>query len=105
MQTTRAVAQLREAVQDLAQLACSAQPDGADRIRDWAELARDLADRYHVHLDGLDARRRPRYVAIARNLDVRPYAVVTSDPQELRDALLPGDGTPCARDSQRRSGR
>jgi hypothetical protein len=48
-----------------------------------------------VHLDGLDGRRGLRYVAVARNLAVRPYAVITSDPQELREALAPGTGTLC----------
>jgi hypothetical protein len=103
MQVSRVTAQLRQALQDLAQLACGAQADGADLIGAWAELARDLADRYHVHLDGLDSRRPPRYVAIARTLDVRPYAVVTSDPQELRDALLPAGGGRCMPDRQRRT--
>jgi hypothetical protein len=31
-------------------------------------------------------------VAVARTLAVRPYAVITSDPQELRDTLAPRDG-------------
>jgi hypothetical protein len=60
----------------------------------WATLTRDLADRYHVHLDGLDPRRGLRFVAVARSLDVRPYAIVTSDPDELREALAGRDGRP-----------
>ncbi len=97
LQTARAAAQLREAAEDLARLACDARPGGTDRIGAWAELARDLADRYYVHVDGLDARRALRYVAIARNLHVRPYAVVTRDPDEMRQALaheisVPGPG-------------
>ncbi len=88
-----AAAQFSEAVADLARLAaCTARP-GAEGIRAWAELARDLADRYYVHLDGLGGRRALRYVAVARTLAVRPYAVITSDPQELRDTLAPSDGT------------
>ena len=50
----------------------------------WVELSRDLADRYHVHFDGRYPRRQVRYVAVARSLDVRPYAIVTADPDELR---------------------
>jgi hypothetical protein len=49
-------------------------------------LARELTT-YHVRLDGRDPNRGLRYVATARRLDVRPYAVVTDDADELR-ALL-----------------
>jgi hypothetical protein len=87
VQTNRAAAQLREAVRDLAKLACAARPGGAEVIGAWAELARDLADRYYMHLDGLDAQKGLRYVAVARSLDVRPYAVITSDLRELLQAL------------------
>jgi hypothetical protein len=53
-----------------------------------AGLLERLAGRcYRVFLDGTDQRPEPRYVAIARTLEVRPYAVVTSDPAELLDAL------------------
>jgi len=92
----RTVAQLREAIQDLAGLACNADSCGRDGIALWAELAHDLADRYHVHVDGLDARRGLRYVAVARNLDIRPYAVVSSDPDEVREALEQGHAGPGA---------
>jgi hypothetical protein len=30
---------------------------------------------------------RPRYVAVAGDLSLHPYAVVTADPAEIRDAL------------------
>ena len=95
-QAARTVAQLREAIQDLAGLACNADSCGRDGIALWAELAHDLADRYHVHVDGLDARRGLRYVAVARNLDIRPYAVVSSDPDEVREALEQGHAGPGA---------
>lgn len=87
MQTARAAAQLREAARDLAQLASDTLPDSAEGIGAWAALACDLADRYRVQLEGLGARRGLRFIAVARNLDVRPYAVVTSDPHELRAAV------------------
>jgi hypothetical protein len=89
-QAARAGAQFREALADLTRFACTS-PDAAGGVGAWAELARDLAGRYYVHLDGLDGRRGLRYVAIARNLAVRPYAVITSDPQELRDVVGPGE--------------
>jgi hypothetical protein len=54
----------------------------------WAELSRDLAERYYVQLDGRDPRRHVRYTAVARSLDIRPYAVVTGDADELRQALV-----------------
>ena len=92
----RTAAQLREAIEDLARLACNPERGGSDGITVWAELAHDLADRYHVHLDGLDARRGLRYVAVARNLDIRPYAVVSSDPDEVREALEQGPAGPGA---------
>src|SRR5580700_6875290 len=91
MQTARTAAQLHEAVQDLARLACTARPGASDGITEWITLASDLADRYHVQLDGLDTPRGPRYVAIARSLDTRPYCIVTSDPDELRLALCSRD--------------
>jgi hypothetical protein len=46
-------------------------------------VARELASRYHFYTDGRDPRRPVRYVAIARSLDIRPYAVVTADLAEL----------------------
>jgi hypothetical protein len=90
-QAGRAAAQFREAVADLTRLAARTSRHSAEGIGAWADLARDLGDRYYVHLDGLDGRRGLRYVAVARNLAVRPHAVITSDPQELRDTLAPGD--------------
>jgi hypothetical protein len=87
MQTAGAAAQLREAARDLAQVASVTLPDSAEGIRAWAALACELADRYRVQLDGLGARRPLRFIAVARNLDIRPYAIVTSDPRELRAAV------------------
>lgn len=52
-----------------------------------AALTRDLSDRYDITVEGVDPNRKPRYVAIARSLEVHPYAVVTSDPAEMRVAL------------------
>ncbi len=53
-----------------------------------ARLGRDLCDSYYIRVDGRDPRRQPRYIAIARSLEIRPYAVVTADPAELYLALL-----------------
>jgi|HubBroStandDraft_3_1064219.scaffolds.fasta_scaffold124488_3 hypothetical protein len=89
----RAAAQLREALAHLALLARGNSRVVADGVGAWADLARDLADDYVVHLDGLNGNRGLRYVAVARSLAVRPYAVITSDPQELRDTLASGHGT------------
>jgi hypothetical protein len=58
--------------------------DADDQVKG---LERAAGDRYRVYLDGTDRRRRLRYVAIARTLNFRPYAVVTSDPAELLQAL------------------
>jgi hypothetical protein len=91
MQTARTAARLHEAVQDLARLACAARPGVNDGITEWIALASDLADRYHVQLDGLDTPRGLRYVAIARSLGIRPYCIVTTDPDELRLALCGSD--------------
>jgi hypothetical protein len=99
MQTAGAAAQLREAARDLAQLASETVPDSVEGIRAWAALAFELADRYRVQLEGLGGRRGLRFIAVARNLDVRPYAVVTSDPRELRAAVSAAgepDGEPPA---------
>jgi thiamine pyrophosphate-dependent acetolactate synthase large subunit-like protein len=52
-----------------------------------AELERDLSDRYVIRVDGRDPGRALRYVAIARQLGIQPYAVVTPDPAELRAAV------------------
>ena len=60
----------------------------------WATLARDVAARYRLLLERRDPRTDLRYVAVARSLDVRPYAVVTSDLEELRQALYQGELRP-----------
>jgi hypothetical protein len=65
----------------------SQQADGGSAPLGWELLAQAVADRYRIHLDGADPRRKIRYIAVARSLDVRPYAVVTSDPAELLTAL------------------
>jgi hypothetical protein len=52
-----------------------------------AALVEDLGDRYSFGLDGRDPHRALRYIAVARSLDVRPHAVVTSSLAELRVAL------------------
>ncbi len=54
---------------------------------DWDLLTRAVADRYRLRVDEANPRGKPRYIAVARSLDVRPYAVVTSDPAELLTAL------------------
>jgi hypothetical protein len=61
--------------------------DGDSTPPGWDTIARQLTDRYRVHVDGATRRGDPRYIAVARSLDVRPYAVVTSDPAELLHAL------------------
>ena len=53
----------------------------------WDRCARQVADSYHVRVDSAGRTGRPRYIAVARSLSVRPYAVVTSDPVELLQAL------------------
>ena len=54
------------------------------------QLARDLRDSYFIRVDGHDPRRQPRFIAVARRLEIHPYAVVTADPVELRSALACG---------------
>lgn len=51
------------------------------------DLAEDIADRYRVHVDRASPSGRLRYIAVARRLDTRPYAIVTSDRAELLQAL------------------
>jgi hypothetical protein len=46
-----------------------------------------LAGRYRVCVDRGGRSGRLRYVAVASSLATRPYAVVTSDPAELLQAL------------------
>jgi hypothetical protein len=52
---------------------------------------------YYIRVDGRDASRPLRYVATARCLGTRPYAVITDDLAELRSALIPASDA--ARDS------
>jgi hypothetical protein len=60
---------------------------------DWDTLAAAASDRYRLRVESAGTRGAPRYVAIARTLDVRPYAVVTSDLAELL-TILAGVGLP-----------
>ncbi len=53
----------------------------------WEAIAGELADRYRLHVDGAGPPGKVRYTAVARSLDIRPYAIVTTDPAELRQAL------------------
>jgi hypothetical protein len=53
----------------------------------WDVLVGEIADRYRLHVESASRGGKPRYVAVARRLDVRPYAVVTSDPAELLAVL------------------
>ncbi len=72
--------------------ACGEAPLGvpvAD-AESWAVLGSELAGRYYVQVDGRDPNRRVRYVAVARHIGVRPYAIVTPDLDELRRAVAPG---------------
>jgi hypothetical protein len=55
-----------------------------------ALCAGKLAGRYRVFYDDRDPRRPVRYVAIARSLAIRPYAVVTADLDELRRVVERG---------------
>jgi hypothetical protein len=61
---------------------------GDDQLQ--AVVASELASRYFLYTDSRDPRRPVRYVAVARNLDVRPYALVTPDLRELRAAMADG---------------
>lgn len=79
-------------------------PNGAVNDEAWTTLARDVEDRYHLHLERKDAESDLRYVAVARSLDVRPYAVVTTDLDELRRALCDGDEQPAVAEAQVRRG-
>lgn len=56
-----------------------------------AEMRQELHDRYDIRVDGSDPSRPPRYIAIARNLGVNPYVVVTGDLAELCAVLAPAD--------------
>jgi hypothetical protein len=59
---------------------------GPQIISAWDALARDLAPAYDVSIDWRD-RRHARYVATARRLGTRPWAVIAADPAELRSAV------------------
>jgi transcriptional regulator with XRE-family HTH domain len=43
---------------------------------------------HHIRADHSHYRRRPRYIATARQFGTRPYAIVTADPAELRAELI-----------------
>jgi transcriptional regulator with XRE-family HTH domain len=43
---------------------------------------------YHIRVDRSHYRRRPRYIATARQIGTRPYAIVTADPAELHAELI-----------------
>jgi hypothetical protein len=58
----------------------------------WAALMDRAGGRYRLHLERLGAEGELHYVAVARSLDVRPFAVVTTDLDELRRALDDADG-------------
>jgi hypothetical protein len=64
-------------------VACPRPPTAAGEPH-LAELAGALADRYRVFADGRNPHRGVRFVAIARTLAIRPYAIVTADLDELR---------------------
>jgi hypothetical protein len=53
-----------------------------------AVLSRALGDKYYVRVDGGNPHRPLRYIATARRLGTRPYAVITADPAELLCALV-----------------
>ena len=53
----------------------------------WDLCAWRLAGKYRVCVDRGGRSGRLRYVAVASSLATRPYAVVTSDPAELLQAL------------------
>jgi transcriptional regulator with XRE-family HTH domain len=50
---------------------------------------------YYIRSERSHYRRRPRYVATARQLDTRPYAIVTPDPAELRAELVAAQPAAC----------
>jgi hypothetical protein len=54
-----------------------AEIDGAQSDA-WAKLARDVDERYRMGLERKDVQGELRYVAVARSLNLRPYAVVTT---------------------------
>jgi hypothetical protein len=77
---THSAAPLQAPIPGCESLAADRAPD----ICQAAFLAGEIGERYRVFADHRDPRRPLRYVAVARSLAIRPYAVVTSDPDELR---------------------
>jgi hypothetical protein len=75
------------AAQVLAGQDCAHHPDPAAAALSWELCASRVADNYRVCVDRAGRTGRLRYVAVAHDLSVRPYAVVTSDPAELLQAL------------------
>jgi hypothetical protein len=61
-----------------------------------SQLADEFRDSYVVCADGSHGGGELRYVAVARRLGTRPYALVTSDPDELRQALARSTSAPAA---------
>lgn len=61
--------------------------DGRAAALNWQQCALRLACNYRVRVDRGGRTGRLRYVAVASSLTTRPYAVVTSDPAELLEAL------------------
>jgi hypothetical protein len=75
-------------------------PENGASADAWAALANDVDKRYRLQLERTDAESSLRYVAVARSLDVRPYAVVTTELDELRRALGQGNVPPCTSEAQ-----
>jgi hypothetical protein len=66
-------------------------PNDAVVAAAWAALMDRAGGRYRLQLERLGAEGELHYVAVARSLDVRPFAVVTTDLDELRRALDDGN--------------
>lgn len=66
---------------------CTQHPDSAAAALTWELCAHRVADNYRVCVDRAGPTGKLRYVAVAHDLSVRPYAVVTTDPAELLQAL------------------
>jgi hypothetical protein len=60
---------------------------GEPMRRGWERCACEVANSYNVRVDRGGRAGTLRYIAVARTLNVRPYAVITSDPAELLQAL------------------
>jgi hypothetical protein len=65
----------------------AADAQAAPSALNWDLCAGRLAGDYRVCVDRGGRNGRLRYVAVASSLATRPYAVVTSDPDELLQAL------------------